>query len=134
MTILLHGSGWHSRYFLPLAGFISSEGLSQVYTPDLRGHGHSPERRGDVDYIGQLEDDLLDFIAMIPKDNPKAMLILGGHSSVGGLAVRFAGSKYGHAYLLLSPYLQYNAPTVRHNSGGWARPLYKAHHWADHAQ
>ncbi|MCX5813184.1 MAG: alpha/beta fold hydrolase [Proteobacteria bacterium] len=126
--ILLHGSGSHGRYFLPLAEFISSEGLAQVYTPDLRGHGSKPKRRGDVDYIGQLEDDLADFIAMIRRDNPKAMIIAGGHSSGGGLALRFAGSKYGHqadAYMLLSPYLQYNAPTTRPNSGGWARPYTK---------
>jgi non-heme chloroperoxidase len=52
IVILLHGAGWHSRYFLPLAQFISSEGLAQVYTPDLRGHGLTPKSRGDVDYIG----------------------------------------------------------------------------------
>ena len=125
VIILLHGSGSHSKYLLPLAKFISSEGLAQVYTPDLRGHGATPERRGDVDYIGQLEDDLADFIAMIRKDNPNAMFIVGGHSSGGGLAIRFAGSQYGNqadAYMLLSPYLAYDAPTVRPNSGGWARP------------
>jgi non-heme chloroperoxidase len=128
VVILLHGSGWHSRYFLPLANFISSNGLAQVYTPDLRGHGIKPERRGDVDYIGQLEDDLEDLITIIRKNNPGAMLIIGGHSSGGGLAVRFAGSKYGNqadAYLLLSPYLAYNAPTTRVNSGGWAQPYTK---------
>lgn len=125
VIILLHGSGWHSQYFLPLAEFISSEGLAQVYTPDLWGHGSTPERRGDVDYIGQLEDDLADLIAMIRKDHPKAMLIVGGHSSGGGLAIRFAGSKYrqqADAYMLLSPYLQYNAPTIRPKSAGWAQP------------
>jgi non-heme chloroperoxidase len=125
VIILIHGSGWHSRYLLPLGEFISSEGLAQVYTPDLRGHGSTPERRGDVDYIGQFEDDLADFITLIRRDNHKAMMIVGGHSSGGGLAIRFAGSKYGHqadAYMLFSPYLQYNAPTIRPNSGGWAQP------------
>lgn len=125
IVILLHGSGWHSRYFLPLAEFISSESLAQVYTPDLRGHGRTPKIRGDVDYIGQFEDDLADFIAMVRKDNPNAMLIIGGHSSGGGLAIRFAGSRYGHkgdAYLLLAPFLKYNAPTTRPDSGGWAKP------------
>ncbi len=125
IVILLHGSGWHSRYFLPLAEFISSESLAQVYTPDLRGHGLTPKRRGDVDYIGQMEDDLADLIAIIQKDNPKAMLIVGGHSSGGGLAIRFAGSQYGqkaNAYLLLAPFLKYNAPTIRSNAGGWAHP------------
>ncbi len=125
IVILLHGSGGHSRYFLPLAEFISSEGLAHVYTPDLRGHGRTPKRRGDVDYIGQFDDDLADLIAIIQKDNPKAMLIVGGHSSGGGLAIRFAGSQYGqkaNAYLLLAPFLKYNAPTTRPNSGGWAKP------------
>jgi|WetSurMetagenome_2_1015567.scaffolds.fasta_scaffold181195_2 non-heme chloroperoxidase len=125
VIILLHGSGWHSWYFLPLAGFISAQGLAQVYTPDLRGHGRTPERRGDVDYIDQFEDDLADLIAMVRKDNPKATLIVGGHSSGGGLAIRFGGGKYGRqadAYMLLSPFLKYNAPTTRPNSGGWAKP------------
>ncbi|MCJ7772841.1 MAG: alpha/beta hydrolase, partial [Desulfobacterales bacterium] len=124
-VILLHGSGWHSRYFLPLAEYISSEGLAMVYTPDLRGHGISPKRRGDVDYAGQLEDDLADFIAMIRKDNTDVKLIVCGHSSGGGLTIRFAGSRYGKqadAYLLLSPFLKYNAPTIKPDSGGWARP------------
>jgi alpha-beta hydrolase superfamily lysophospholipase len=128
VIILLHGSGWHGRYFLPLAESISAEDLAQVYTPDLRGHGLTPERRGDVDYIGQLEDDLADLIAIIRKDNPNAMLIVGGHSSGGGLAIRFGGSRYGKqadAYILLSPFLKYNAPTIRANSGGWAQ----AHFW-----
>jgi len=125
VIILVHGSGWHSQYFMPLAEFISSEGLAQVYTPDLRGHGPKPERRGDVNYIDQLEDDLADLIKKIRKDNPSAMLIIGGHSSGGGLVIRFAGSQYGkqaNAYMLLSPYLKYNAPTIRANSGGWATP------------
>ncbi len=125
VLILLHGSGWHSQYFLPLAGFIASQGIAQVYTPDLRGHGRSPQRRGDVDYIGQLEDDLADLIAEVKKDNPNSMLIVGGHSSGGGLAIRFAGSRYGQqadAYLLLAPWLQYNAPTRRPETGRWARP------------
>jgi alpha-beta hydrolase superfamily lysophospholipase len=125
VLILLHGSGYHSKYLLPLARFISAEGLAHVYTPDLRGHGQEPLRRGDVDYIGQLEDDLADLIALARREHPDAMVIVGGHSSGGGLAVRFAGSRYGKeadAYLLLSPFLKYNAPTMRPQSGGWAQP------------
>jgi non-heme chloroperoxidase len=125
VLILIHGSGWHSQYFLPLAEFISSEGLAHVYTPDLRGHGPMTEVRGDVSYIDQLEDDLADLVAIIRKDNANATLIVGGHSSGGGLAIRFAGSQYGKqadAYVLLSPFLKYNAPTMRPNSGGWAHP------------
>jgi len=31
--------------------------IAQVVTPDLRGDGINPDKRGDVDYIGQLDDD-----------------------------------------------------------------------------
>ncbi|MBN2625588.1 MAG: alpha/beta hydrolase [Spirochaetales bacterium] len=124
IMILLHGSGAHSRYFFPLAGYLSSTDSAEVYTPDLRGHGFYPERRGDTDYINQLEDDLADFISRIKREKGDAKIILAGHSSGGGLALRFAGSRYSalvDACLLLSPYLKYNAPTMRSNSGGWAR-------------
>ena len=106
IVILIHGSSGHSSYWLALGELVSSEGLAQVYTPDVRGHGPTgltTKSRGDVDYIGQLVDDLADLITIIEKDNPETMLILGGHSSGGGLAIRFAGSRYGqkaHAYLL----------------------------------
>lgn len=125
VIILLHASGWHSMQFYPLAKYLSGNGLAHVITPDLRGHGFAPERRGDVDYIGQLEDDLAALIDMARQQFPEAMVIVGGHSSGGGLAVRFAGGEHGtmaDAYLLLAPFLKYNAPTTRPNSGGWARP------------
>ncbi len=62
---------------------------------------------------------------LLKEKNPEAFIILGGHSSGGGLAIRFGGSKYGdqvNAYLLLSPFSSNNAPTIRPNSGGWAVP------------
>jgi len=93
VVILLHGAGWHNQYFLPLADFISFYGLAEVYTPDLQGHGPQPERRGNIDYVGQFEDDLADLITIIHEQNPDAMLIVGGHASGGGLAVRFASRR-----------------------------------------
>jgi non-heme chloroperoxidase len=88
-------------------------------------HGKNPKRRGDIAYINQLEDDLADFISIIKQKHTSSKIILGGHSSGGGLVTRFAGSKYrdeSDAYLLLAPYLKYNAPTTKINSGGWALP------------
>ena len=123
VLIMLHGSGWHSKYFLSLAKYISSENIAHVYTPDLRGHGISPIKRGDINYINQLENDLADFVSIVREKHPNSTLIIGGHSSGGGLAIRFAGSKYGkyaNTYMLLSPFLKYNAPTIKLNSGGWA--------------
>ena len=122
LVILLHGSGWHGLQFDGLARELSS--IAQVIVPDLRGHGAQPERRGDIDYIGQFEDDIADLIQQ--QARPDQQVILAGHSSGGGLVVRFAGGDQGHLVdkaVLLAPFLKYNAPTTRENSGGWARVL-----------
>jgi non-heme chloroperoxidase len=123
--ILIHGSASHGRYLATLAGAIAGSGAAEVFTPDLRGHGESPLVRGDIDYIEQLEDDLADLIDHIKKDAPNTRIIVGGHSSGGGLAVRFAGSPHrdvADGYLLLAPFLKHDAPTTRIDAGGWAKP------------
>jgi len=122
LLILLHGSAWHGMQFDHLAAEMAKQ--AEVVVPDLRGHGFSPARRGDIDHIGQLEEDTADLIALYRKSGQK--VVLGGHSSGGGLVVRFAGGDYGDLIdgaILLAPFLKYNAPTTRQNSGGWAQPL-----------
>lgn len=122
--ILIHGSSAHSAYLHAFAKYLSKNNVANVYAPDLRGHGPSPQRRGDIDYIGQLEDDLADLIAHIKKGASKgARFMVGGHSSGGGLALRFGGGPHGYlaqGFVLLAPYLGQNAPMVKKNSGGWA--------------
>jgi alpha-beta hydrolase superfamily lysophospholipase len=125
-VVLLHGSGWHAMQFHAMAGRLAAAGLGTVIVPDLRGHGEAPVRRGDVDHVGQFEEDVADLIAMLRREaGGEAQVVLGGHSSGGGLVVRFAGAEYGpmaDAFVLMAPFLKYDAPTTRPNSGGWARP------------
>src|SRR5579863_4114510 len=102
--ILLHGSSAHGEYLHPLASYLSSHGGGQVYVPNIRGHYLSGTQRGDCTYIGQLEDDLVDLMQRMHLQNKKIFLV--GHSSGGGLAIRFAGGNHGipiHRYVLLSP-------------------------------
>jgi len=123
--VLIHGSGYHSAYLAGIGRALASAGITEVITPDLRGHGYSPERRGDIDSQGQLVGDLVDLITWLREARPREPLILGGHSSGGGLALRFAGTDHGStvdALLLLAPYLHFDAPTMRPGSGGWAHP------------
>lgn len=124
LFVFLHGSGWHGQGYLQMARAIHGNGDVAVVLPDLRGHGPKPERRGDVDYIGQFEDDVAELIRLVRKSGQK--LVLGGHSSGGGLVIRYAGGRYGddlNQAVLLAPFLKYNAPTMRANSGGWAHAL-----------
>jgi pimeloyl-ACP methyl ester carboxylesterase len=120
LVVMIHGSGWHGMQFEGLAARLSE--VADVVVPDLRGHGPNPTRRGDIDYIGQFEDDLADLIAARAKPGQKVVIL--GHSSGGGLVVRFAGGKYRglmSAAVLLAPFLHHAAPTTRKSSGGWAR-------------
>ncbi len=123
--ILIHGSSAHSAYLHAFAKHLSDRGAANVYLPDLRGHGPVPAHRGDIDYIGQLEDDLADLISHIREGVPNdTRFIVGGHSSGGGLALRFGGGQYGplaQGILLLAPYLGHDAPMVKKNAGGWAQ-------------
>ncbi len=124
LVILIHGSGWHGLQHHRLASYLANTIGADVLVPDLRGHGFTPERRGDVDYIGQLEDDLADLIAAYRKDEQDVYFL--GHSSGGGLVVRMAGGPHRHLLngaILLAPYLGYDAPTTRADSGGWAQSL-----------
>lgn len=122
VIVILHGSGWHSEYLQPLADNLRTNSRAHIITPNLRGHGINPCNRGDILYANQLIDDLNDLILFIKSKIPMAKIILGGHSSGGGLAIRYAGSKYNNdinGYFFLAPYLKYNAPSTKKNSGGW---------------
>jgi non-heme chloroperoxidase len=61
VAVLIHGTGTESSVMNALAMTLHAAGAT-VYAPDLRGHGSSG-RRGDIDYIGQLDDDLDDDLA-----------------------------------------------------------------------
>ncbi len=122
LLIMLHGSGWQGAQFTGLANGLAPN--ADILVPNLRGHWNGPGTRGDVDYIGQLEDDLADLIAQFAK--PDQQVILLGHSSGGGLVVRMAGGAHRALIdkaILLAPFLQYDAPMTRPNSGGWAHTL-----------
>jgi alpha-beta hydrolase superfamily lysophospholipase len=89
-----------------------------AYALDIRGHGESGTK-GHIGYVGQLEDDLEDFLRSV---KPAAPTTLAGFSSGGGFVLRVAGSsrqKLFSSYLLLSPFISQDAPTYRPNSGGW---------------
>jgi non-heme chloroperoxidase len=119
-VVLIHGSSGASRSMHALAEYLQGQGMD-VYAPDMRGHGDSGNR-GDIAYVGQLEDDLEDFVNQVLKDKRDATLV--GFSAGGGFALRFAGSSrqklFAH-YVLLAPFLRYDAPTTRPNNSEWAK-------------
>jgi non-heme chloroperoxidase len=114
--LLIHGSAWHSRQFFKMGPELSA--LGDVYALDLRGHGPKTETRGDVMYVGQLEDDLADFIQFLRSRRPNLRVTLLGHSSGGGLAIRLAGGTHNRLvdrFVLVSPYVSPTASVSRKN-------------------
>jgi len=123
LLIFVHGSSYHGGGYHALAESISGAGVADVLLPNLRGHHLSGRRRGDIDYIGQLEDDLADWIRLVRDRGHMGPIYLGGHSSGGGLVIRFGGGSHADrtsGSLLLSPVIP-TAPTVKGgDAGGWA--------------
>ena len=122
VAILLHGSGGSSLNMTVLGETLARAGVPAL-APDARGQGLSG-RRGDIDYIGQLDDDLADFVTAARKAYPDARFVLVGHSAGGGFALRVAGGPQGRLFsrfVLLSPVLGRLAPTNRPDAG-WAKP------------
>ncbi len=80
-----------------------------VVAPDIRGHGGSGTR-GDIGYLGQLDDDLEDLVAELRQQVPDAHFELAGFSAGGGFALRVASGKLATTFerlVLLAPYLGY---------------------------
>jgi pimeloyl-ACP methyl ester carboxylesterase len=125
LAILAHGSSGSSEEMNAAARALAEAGVTAV-SMDMRGHGASGSR-GDIGYIGQLDDDLADLVAELRKSYPNAKLTLMGHSSGGGFALRVAaglvGALFDH-FILLAPYLGHRAPTnlPTAESGRWAAP------------
>lgn len=117
-VVLVHGSSASSRSMHSMAKAFAASGYA-AYALDVRGHGDSGAK-GDIAYIGQLDDDLEDFMRAIAPASPAALV---GFSSGGGFALRIAGGARQDLfanYLLLSPFISQEAPTYRAGGGGWA--------------
>ncbi len=121
IAILMHGSSGSSVAVHALADALAGRGVA-TWVPDIRGHGGSGTR-GDIGYVGQLEDDLADLVMLVRKTAPNEAMTLLGLSSGGGFALRVAGSPMQDLFartVLLAPYLGNDAPTNRPGVGGWA--------------
>lgn len=111
IVVALHGSAGSSVSLHPLAQAVAEVGPT-VVAVDLRGHGLSGPR-GDVDHIGQAEEDLADLIAHLRAGAPEAAISLVGFSMGGGLALKFAAGRDDlEEVILIAPYLAHDAPPM----------------------
>lgn len=123
-AVLIHGSSADSRNMHGVGRFLANAGVV-AYAVDIRGHG-ATGRRGDIDYVGQIDDDIEDLLAQIKPRHRGIPLTLIGFSSGGGYALRVAAtprlaSRFDR-FLLLAPFLHHAGPTARRRAGGWVKP------------
>lgn len=119
VAVLVHGTAGPGTSMHALAESLRAAGVT-AYALDIRGHGGSG-RRGDIDYIGQIDDDLADFVAQLGPATSGETRTLVGFSGGAGFAIRFAGGPSGSLfdrYVFLAPILP-GATTWRPNAGGW---------------
>jgi non-heme chloroperoxidase len=119
-VVLIHGSAGSSADVHEIARAFRDAGID-AYAPDIRGHGSSGSR-GDIAYIGQLEDDLSDFLDDLDRQGAPARRVLIGHSAGGGFALRVAALPLGARFvgtILMAPFLGIDAPTTRPGGNGW---------------
>lgn len=121
VAVLVHGSTGFSASMDGVARALNGQGFT-IYALDLRGNGESGAL-GDIGYRGQLEDDMVDLLAVIDGRHARDKKLLVGHSLGGAFALRIAAGPLGdrfQAYLASSPFLSADSSVSRPNSGGWA--------------
>lgn len=113
--ILIHGITADSAQLNRSAGMLRDATSATVYGLDLRGHGGSEGIAGDVDYIGQYEDDVLDIVAALRVTDAERRVIVAGHSMGGGIAGRAAMRGPGQidGFVLFAPLMGRGSPTIR---------------------
>ncbi len=115
VILLIHGVAADGGQLAQSADMLRTATNATVYALDLRGHGQSGGKRGDVAYDGQYEADVADVVATLRERYPERQLLLAGHSMGGGVALRYAGILADAAvdgYLLFAPHLGQSSPTT----------------------
>jgi non-heme chloroperoxidase len=121
VVVLVHGSSGSALLMHPIARELAKAGIT-AYALDIRGHGFSGAK-GDIAYIGQIDDDVEDFLKSIAAKHPNAKRVMLGFSAGGGFTIRFAGGEKGElfdGYVAMAPYLAEDVPSTRpRRDGGW---------------
>jgi lysophospholipase len=104
VVLFLHGIGMHGEPYASIAAGFTSQSLTFI-VPDLRGHGRSEGKRGELAKPHVLRADLGAVIALVSKRHPGAALVLAGESMGGLLAADYAwrGERPLAGLVLLAP-------------------------------
>lgn len=105
-VVILHGFGEHSSRYEHVAAFLVDKGYG-VHSFDLRGHGKSQGRRGDVPGWDVYRKDVMLFVERLEKENEDRRIFLYGHSMGGLMLLDYAlrGSNHISGLIASGPLL-----------------------------
>ena len=89
MLAVVHGYGEHGGRYRWLGEDMAARGYA-VHVYDLRGHGRSAGRRGQIRRFDDYLDDTAVFLDEVRREQPGKPLVLLGHSLGGLICRRFA--------------------------------------------
>ncbi len=84
----IHGLGAHSEYFVLVADQLLETGAA-LYAPDLKYHGKSTGRKGDMENYDEVIAQIHEFITFIRTQHPGLPLFLVGISMGGGMEFHY---------------------------------------------
>ena len=104
VILFVHGIAMHGEPYASIQAGFTSRDLTFV-VPDLRGHGRSEGKRGELANPHVLRADLGAVIALINKRHPDAPIVLAGESMGGLIAADYAwrGERRVAGLALLAP-------------------------------
>jgi acylglycerol lipase len=113
VILFVHGIGMHGKPYASIAAGFTSKGIAFV-VPDLRGHGLSKGKRGELAEPHELRADLGTVIVEIQKHYRGAPIVLAGESMGGLLAADYAwrGEQRLAGLALLAPAFQVH-PSIK---------------------
>jgi len=116
VLVCIQGLGGHGGYYEELAYQLTLDGTILV-APDLRGHGHSDGKRGDIDYFDRYLGDVDAAINWARTSWPDKPIFVLGESMGASIAIQYIASFEYHitsipiaGLVLVSPVL---SPAIR---------------------
>jgi acylglycerol lipase len=91
VLVCIQGLGGHGGYYEELAHQLALDGTILV-APDLRGHGHSEGKRGDIDYFDRYLGDVDAAINWARTSWPDKPIFVLGESMGASIAIQYIAS------------------------------------------
>lgn len=117
ILLITHGYGEHQGYYEQMSNHFAANSFN-VFSYDLRSHGKSEGRRGDVAKFQYFIDDLKFIIGHLKNQYPDSQLFLLGHSLGGNITINYLlrnSDTYIKNAILTSPWLRlaFDPPMIK---------------------